>query len=1183
MERTSTLARLLAVFMAAVLATTLSVPSIAWADDPVGAGQDVSQQKTPSVNGADSETGNGNGSGDVDGDGDNGSDDVNKTGNDEGGEGGEGDLGNTPQSGNEEDPTAGDVPTAQSNEPTAAMVAEVTAEGSATPQSYPTFAAAYAAAADGATIKLLTNTDWVAESSEIKSDALTLTKSLTLDLNGCTLILKKAGDENGLGFGLKISDSSLSLTIKDSTALNDSVGSGKLTTKSAQPLIAINKANTLTLESGTLESSCGKVISTSSYSCKFIMSGGKLITSGAGTEASGVLHISNCDASITGGTIENTANDPKCALVYVGNKNAKLNISGGSLVAKDGKRAIYLGKNPATVSITGGNFGNGSAIAIYSVPTSTPVKAVVVGSNVSGALPLSLPSIELNAYAVVDICSNVTIGAVRPTNQNEVKSFSDANSFFSGKYGNDFGEYISDNGWVCQKQEDSDYYSVLEIKDAKPVAIITNSGVENKYYTFEKALAAVKRGDTLTLQQNVINKAETSYVLSVADATIDLNGCSITASSASEGLKIYPDHDSIQVGDTVKIEGAGSIVGKERGIYAYDTSVYESGNVYTLDIASTVSSSDSNVLAVLATPVARLKWNEANDTNYAARTNATVKTEIGGKTYLYYSAVAAINAQPEAGGTVTLLADSSIASKDREIVAPGKVVLDLNGKTLSGTVSGSNPNALYFNGNDLTIKNGTLSASTAEGKGSAACTVLGISEKGKNNAKLTLEGLTVDGTYQLADKGWLTAFTVNGILTGVEVNLNNCDISANVKEGSSAEIVGVYFPVKDGVLNITDTTITAQNAVQVKGGTVTISESEPGKTVITSTGEAANPGATQSGSTNTGDGIYVEDTYGYAPTVIVKSGTVKSKGEGTSALNYHTEGTVNPEGAIKSSGGTYSDNSVTKYFDESAKDIVALANANGTFSVMTEDEALDAGGAYVVIVNDEKVYYTDKKAAVEANGGAETGVTIVKPLVTFIVEGMEAPDSQRVESGTTATKPADPVRKGYVFQGWYNGEEAWDFSKPVTDDLELTARWALDTSALDKAIAAANDALKAGADKTDAAKADLQKAIDTAKAALESAKTPDDVQKAVADLEAAVKAFEASDPAKPADPQPTPDPGQGNGGTTNTTADTAAAKPAALAKTGDAVPATALAAAGVAAAAAIVCGFAAFCKRRARR
>ena len=35
----------------------------------------------------------------------------------------------------------------------------------------------------------------------------------------------------------------------------------------------------------------------------------------------------------------------------------------------------------------------------------------------------------------------------------------------------------------------------------------------------------------------------------------------------------------------------------------------------------------------------------------------------------------------------------------------------------------------------------------------------------------------------------------------------------------------------------------------------------------------------------------------------------------------------------------------------------------------------------------------------------------------------------------------DPTRKGYLFDGWFIGEIAYDFSKPVTDNLTLTAKW----------------------------------------------------------------------------------------------------------------------------------------------
>ena len=47
--------------------------------------------------------------------------------------------------------------------------------------------------------------------------------------------------------------------------------------------------------------------------------------------------------------------------------------------------------------------------------------------------------------------------------------------------------------------------------------------------------------------------------------------------------------------------------------------------------------------------------------------------------------------------------------------------------------------------------------------------------------------------------------------------------------------------------------------------------------------------------------------------------------------------------------------------------------------------------------------------------------------------------------GDTVTKPADPVKEGYSFLGWYNGEIPYDFAEKVTSDLTLTAMWQKNT------------------------------------------------------------------------------------------------------------------------------------------
>ena len=50
-------------------------------------------------------------------------------------------------------------------------------------------------------------------------------------------------------------------------------------------------------------------------------------------------------------------------------------------------------------------------------------------------------------------------------------------------------------------------------------------------------------------------------------------------------------------------------------------------------------------------------------------------------------------------------------------------------------------------------------------------------------------------------------------------------------------------------------------------------------------------------------------------------------------------------------------------------------------------------------------------------------------------------DSQTVEDGGVAVEPTEPTKTGYTFDGWYNGDVLYVFSTPVTSDLTLTAKW----------------------------------------------------------------------------------------------------------------------------------------------
>ncbi len=75
--------------------------------------------------------------------------------------------------------------------------------------------------------------------------------------------------------------------------------------------------------------------------------------------------------------------------------------------------------------------------------------------------------------------------------------------------------------------------------------------------------------------------------------------------------------------------------------------------------------------------------------------------------------------------------------------------------------------------------------------------------------------------------------------------------------------------------------------------------------------------------------------------------------------------------------------------------------------------------------------------ACDRTPGAET----VYYTVTFDSRGGSEVPSQQIEKGKTAQKPADPAREGYTFEGWFDGETEYDFTKAVEKNFTLSAKW----------------------------------------------------------------------------------------------------------------------------------------------
>ncbi|MFR0604864.1 InlB B-repeat-containing protein [Bifidobacterium pseudolongum subsp. globosum] len=71
---------------------------------------------------------------------------------------------------------------------------------------------------------------------------------------------------------------------------------------------------------------------------------------------------------------------------------------------------------------------------------------------------------------------------------------------------------------------------------------------------------------------------------------------------------------------------------------------------------------------------------------------------------------------------------------------------------------------------------------------------------------------------------------------------------------------------------------------------------------------------------------------------------------------------------------------------------------------------------------------------------------INKYTVTFDSNGGTVVAAATVEHGQKVSQPANPTRTGYTFNGWYtakDGGSKYDFTKPVTTDMTMYARWTI--------------------------------------------------------------------------------------------------------------------------------------------
>ena len=99
---------------------------------------------------------------------------------------------------------------------------------------------------------------------------------------------------------------------------------------------------------------------------------------------------------------------------------------------------------------------------------------------------------------------------------------------------------------------------------------------------------------------------------------------------------------------------------------------------------------------------------------------------------------------------------------------------------------------------------------------------------------------------------------------------------------------------------------------------------------------------------------------------------------------------------------------------------------------------MDSDAMYVNANNGSSVTGGTFYGSIKDPGNKISGVTVTYK------DGDSEYAKQVLPSGTPATRPDDPAKHGYTFDGWYTSDGAqWNFTTAVTENITLTARWTL--------------------------------------------------------------------------------------------------------------------------------------------
>ena len=128
---------------------------------------------------------------------------------------------------------------------------------------------------------------------------------------------------------------------------------------------------------------------------------------------------------------------------------------------------------------------------------------------------------------------------------------------------------------------------------------------------------------------------------------------------------------------------------------------------------------------------------------------------------------------------------------------------------------------------------------------------------------------------------------------------------------------------------------------------------------------------------------------------------------------------------------------------EGLVDTYTITYTDGTTSTFTLTNGADGKSAYEIYKENNLTYTKTEIEWLEdlINGNLVT-VEAVKYTISFNSNGGSIIEEQQVIENKKIMEPANPTKDGYIFAGWYYGNERWSFiGYVVTENMTLTAKW----------------------------------------------------------------------------------------------------------------------------------------------